>query len=107
MQPGWHKVIKFALQADAHPGRHEPDIAVNRYLNGGGHDAPNWSSIGPRSAKDREICELCSHTPVRGDLEFPQILAQTRERGPVVILLRGDHGCPISRSGAFGGALRM
>lgn len=63
------------------------------YLSNAGHEVHHWSSLGSATAKDREICEFArasGHLVMTNDLDFPQILAYTREAGPSIILLRGE-----------------
>ena len=63
------------------------------YLIEAGHDAVHWSVTGSTSAKDREICDYCrlhDYVLLTNDLDFPQILAYTRDAAPSVILLRGQ-----------------
>jgi predicted nuclease of predicted toxin-antitoxin system len=74
------------------------------YLNGVGHETCHWSSIGPASAKDREICEYArtnGFVLLTNDLDFPQILAHTRDTGPSVVLLRGEPLTPEFRGRAL------
>jgi predicted nuclease of predicted toxin-antitoxin system len=61
-----------------------------RYLINAGHEAAHWSAIGPLSAKDSEICSYArrhGYVLLTNDLDFPQILAHTKEAAPSVILL--------------------
>src|SRR5579862_5390195 len=74
------------------------------YLINAGHDAAHWSSIGPFSAKDSEICEYArrhNYVLLTNDLDFPQILAHTKKTGPSVILLRGEPLLPEARGTAL------
>lgn len=74
------------------------------YLNGAGHETYHWSLIGAASAKDREICEYARTNRLvllTNDLDFPQILAHTRDTGPSVVLLRGEPLVPESRGRAL------
>jgi predicted nuclease of predicted toxin-antitoxin system len=80
------------------------------YLIGAGHEAVHWSLIGSVSAKDREICEYCRlhhHVLLTNDLDFPQILAHTRDAAPSVILLRGEPLVPESRGPALLSAIEV
>jgi predicted nuclease of predicted toxin-antitoxin system len=50
------------------------------HLNGAGHEALHWSSLGSPAAKDREICAYArerGYVILTNDLDFPQILAHT------------------------------
>ncbi len=73
-------------------------------LNGAGHDATHWSSVGDSKAPDREIC---AYARARGlvvltnDLDFPQIPALTGHDGPSVVLLRGEPLIPEARGPAL------
>jgi predicted nuclease of predicted toxin-antitoxin system len=74
------------------------------YLIKAGHEAVHWSVISSVSAKDREICEYCPlhhHVLLTNDLDFPQILAYTKDAAPSVILLRGEPLVPESRGSAL------
>ena len=75
-----------------------------QHLNGAGHEAYHWSSLGSPSAKDREICEyarLHEYVLLTNDLDFPQILAHTRDARPSVVLLRGEPLVPEFRGRAL------
>ncbi len=74
------------------------------HLNGAGHEAQHWSSIGSASAKDREICQHAREhgfVLITNDLDFPQILAHTGDARPSVVLLRGEPLVPEFRGGAL------
>jgi predicted nuclease of predicted toxin-antitoxin system len=78
-------------------------------LNDAGYQAAHWSSVGDMRAADRTIC---AHARERGciiltnDLDFPQILAHTGDRGPSVVLLRGEPLTPETRGLALLAALK-
>jgi len=79
------------------------------FLQSVGHEAVHWSSIGPISAKDSEICDYArqaSYVILTNDLDFPQILAHTRRSSPSVVLLRGEPLVPEVRGPALLGALQ-
>ena len=79
------------------------------FLRNAGHEALHWSSVGPNSAKDGEICDCARQQGfviLTNDLDFPQILAHTRQSAPSVVLLRGEPLVPEVRGSAFLGALR-
>lgn len=79
------------------------------FLLGVGHEAVHWSSVGRISAKDSEICDYARqyvYVILTNDLDFPQILAQTRESSPSVVLLRGEPLVPELRGSALLGALQ-
>jgi predicted nuclease of predicted toxin-antitoxin system len=62
-------------------------------LRDAGHEAVHWSALGSPTAKDSEICERArkdGYVLLTNDLDFPQILAHTRQAAPSVILLRSD-----------------
>lgn len=74
------------------------------YLRESGYDAVHWSSAGPPSATDREICSYAREQGlvlVTNDLDFPQILAHTKQASPSVILLRGEPLVPEKRGEAL------
>lgn len=74
------------------------------HLNGAGHEAHHWSSLGSASAKDREICEYArehGYVLLTNDLDFPQILAHTGSATPSVVLLRGEPLVPEVRGAAL------
>jgi predicted nuclease of predicted toxin-antitoxin system len=69
-------------------------------LQSDGHETVHWSSIGAPRATDREICDYARARQMiilTNDLDFPQILAHTREAGPTVIILRGEPLTPERR----------
>ena len=74
------------------------------YLMTGGHDAVHWSSLGPLTARDAQICDwarLHRFVVVTNDLDFPQILAHTREAAPSIVLVRGEPLVPEVRAAAL------
>jgi predicted nuclease of predicted toxin-antitoxin system len=73
-------------------------------LNGAGHEAVHWSSVGDPQAPDREICAYAraqGFVVLTNDLDFPQILAHTGNDGPSVVLLRGEPLVPEARGPAL------
>ena len=69
-----------------------------------GHEAVHWSSVGPPAAPDAEICAVARqhlYIVLTNDLDFPQILAHTRQSGPSVVLLRGEPLTPETRCRAL------
>ena len=79
------------------------------FLRDAGHEAVHWSSIGSNSSKDGEICDYArqhAYVLLTNDLDFPQILAHTKQASPSVILLRGEPLVPDVRGSALLGALR-
>jgi predicted nuclease of predicted toxin-antitoxin system len=80
-----------------------------QFLRGAGYEAIHWSSVGPNSAKDGEICDYArqyAYVLLTNDLDFPQILAHTRQAAPSVVLLRGEPLVPEVRGSALLGALQ-
>ena len=78
------------------------------YLSGAGHHSVHWMSVGQSSAKDQEIFDYAqSHGFVllTNDLDFPRILAHTKETKPSVVLLRGEPLIPETRGPALVQAL--
>jgi predicted nuclease of predicted toxin-antitoxin system len=70
------------------------------YLRDSGYETMHWSSIGPATAKDREIFDHArehSYVILTNDLDFPQI----QETAPSVILLRGEPLVPEVRGDAI------
>jgi predicted nuclease of predicted toxin-antitoxin system len=64
-----------------------------QFLRNAEYEAVHWSSVGANSAKDSEICDYArrnAYVVLTNDLDFPQILAHTRQGGPSVVLLRGE-----------------
>ena len=58
-----------------------------------GHEALHWSEAGDPTASDMEICAFArehGYVVLTNDLDFPQILAHTRQCGPSVVLLGGE-----------------
>lgn len=78
------------------------------FLGDAGHECCHWSTVGAATAKDREICEYAraeGYVLLTNDLDFPQILAHTGDRGPSIVLLRGEPLVPESRGRAVVEAL--
>jgi predicted nuclease of predicted toxin-antitoxin system len=74
------------------------------HLRDAGYDAAHWSSIGLATATDHEICERArgqGYVLLTNDLDFPLILAHTRQARPSVILLRGEPLVPEVRGPAL------
>jgi predicted nuclease of predicted toxin-antitoxin system len=74
------------------------------YLIAAGHECLHWSRLGPCDAPDDAICEFAraqGWVLITNDLDFPQILAYTREAKPSVILLRGEPLTPELRGQAL------
>jgi predicted nuclease of predicted toxin-antitoxin system len=79
------------------------------FLRNAGHEPVHWSSVGPSSAKDGEICDYArtyGFVILTNDLDFPQILAHTRQTAPSVVLLRGEPLVPEVRGSSLLGALQ-
>jgi predicted nuclease of predicted toxin-antitoxin system len=78
-------------------------------LVGAGHEAFHWSIMGDPAATDSQICTYAREhgcIVVTNDLDFPQILAHTRQSGPSVVLLRGEPLVPEVRGPALLQALQ-
>ena len=79
------------------------------FLEAGGHEALHWSKVGPPDAQDSEICEFARQKRfivLTSDLDFPQILAQTKNAAPSIILMRGEPLAPEFRAASLIGALK-
>jgi predicted nuclease of predicted toxin-antitoxin system len=79
------------------------------FLRYAGYEAVHRSSVGPNSAKDSEICDYARRSVcvfLTNDLDFPQILAHTKQDAPSVVLLRGEPLVPEVRDSALPGALQ-
>ena len=79
------------------------------FLRHAGYEAVHWSSVGPNRAKDSEICDYARQSVyviLTNDLDFPQLLAHTKQDGPSVVLLRGEPLVPEVRGSALLGALQ-
>ena len=79
------------------------------FLRNAGQEAAHWSSAGSISAKDGEICDYArthGFVILTNDLDFPQILAHTRQTAPSIVLLRGEPLVPEARGSALLGALQ-
>jgi predicted nuclease of predicted toxin-antitoxin system len=66
-----------------------------------GHDAVHWSAIGDPAALDAAICEWArteDRVILTNDLDFPQLLAHSKQAKPSVILLRGEPLVPEVRA---------
>ncbi|HWE49717.1 MAG TPA: DUF5615 family PIN-like protein [Bryobacteraceae bacterium] len=73
-------------------------------LRKGDHEVLHWSEAGDPKASDAEICAFArahEYIILTNDLDFPQILAHTREAGPSVVLLRGEPLTPEDRCPAL------
>lgn len=80
------------------------------YLKDSGYEAMHWSSIGPGTTKDSDICDYArkhGYVLITNDLDFPQILAHSRQGAPSVILLRGEPLVPETRGIALVNAMRV
>jgi predicted nuclease of predicted toxin-antitoxin system len=59
-----------------------------------GWQSQHWSNIGPGNAPDTELMRWArehGHVVLTQDLDFPQLLFTTKDRGPSVVLLRMDN----------------
>jgi predicted nuclease of predicted toxin-antitoxin system len=75
-----------------------------QYLCAAGHDVVHWASIGAVSASDQDIFDyarLNDYVLLTNDLDFPRILAHTKQAKPSVVLLRGEPLIPESRGFAL------
>ena len=73
-------------------------------LSQAGHETIHWSATGQPTASDSEICAYArenGYVVLTNDLDFPQILAHTRDSGPSVALLRGGPLTPEARASAL------
>jgi predicted nuclease of predicted toxin-antitoxin system len=80
-----------------------------QFLCNAGHEVVHWSSVGRVSAKDSEICDFArehSYVLLTNDLDFPRILAHTRQAAPSIVLLRRQPLVPETRGQAPLGALQ-
>ena len=78
------------------------------HLRSAGHQAVHWASIGRISAPDQEICDYArvnGYVLLTNDLDFPRILAHTKDAKPSVVLLRGEPLIPETRRAAVVQAL--
>lgn len=69
-------------------------------LRNAGYEAVHWSSVGAANTKDVEIFEYArenGYVLLTNDLDFPQILAHTRQAMPSVVLLRSEPLVPEIR----------
>jgi predicted nuclease of predicted toxin-antitoxin system len=75
----------------------------------GGYEAVHWSDVGNATAADSVICSYArehGYIVLTNDLDFPQILAHTKQSRPSVVLLRGEPLVPEVRGAALLQALR-
>jgi predicted nuclease of predicted toxin-antitoxin system len=73
-------------------------------LGAAGHEVLHWSAVGNPKASDTGICNFArenAYIILTNDLDFPQILAHTRQSGPSVVLLRGEPLTPEVRCAAL------
>jgi len=78
------------------------------YLLSAGYEVRHWVSVGDASARDQEICDyarLHGFVLLTNHLDFPRILAHTKESKPSVVLLRGEPLSPEARGVAVARAL--
>jgi predicted nuclease of predicted toxin-antitoxin system len=78
------------------------------YLRSAGHDAVHWHSVGSGCARDRDIYEYArehAYALLTNDVDFPQILAHTKQSAPSIIVLRGEPLVPETRGSAVVRAL--
>ncbi len=84
-----------------------------RWISGlaiAGHDCLHWSDVGPVTATDSEICRYARENDfvvLTNDLDFPRILAHTKEGKPSIILLRGEPLTPEARGAELLRALEI
>ena len=74
------------------------------FLVSAGHECAHWSDLGPANTPDDAICDFArahGFVLITNDLDFPQILAHTKEAKPSVILLRGEPLIPELRGSAL------
>ena len=92
--------MRFASRVDAPPYRYEPDAPLGSISRGcGARSRP--LVIGRRRHSRRDAYVLLTN-----DLDFPQILAHSRQSAPSVVLLRGEPLIPEARGSALLGALQ-
>ncbi|MFD6321167.1 MULTISPECIES: DUF5615 family PIN-like protein [Methylorubrum] len=63
------------------------------FLQGQGHDAVHWSSVGPQDAPDEDIVDWAraeDRTILTNDLDFGTLLVSTGASKPSVVQLRTD-----------------
>jgi predicted nuclease of predicted toxin-antitoxin system len=74
------------------------------FFTAAGIECAHWSGVGPSESPDQVICEFArerGYVLLTNDLDFPQILAHTRDAKPSVILLRGEPLTPELRGRAL------
>jgi predicted nuclease of predicted toxin-antitoxin system len=79
------------------------------FLAEAGHRAVHWTTMGNPTASDKVIFDYARRNGfvvLTNDLDFPQILAYTRDSQPSVVLLRGEPLIPEARGEAVLKALR-
>jgi predicted nuclease of predicted toxin-antitoxin system len=80
-----------------------------QFLRNAEYDSVHWSSVGAISAKDGDIFDYArryAYVLLTNDLDFPQMLAHTRQAAPSVVLLRGEPLTPEARGLALLRALK-
>jgi len=78
------------------------------FLRRAGREAVHWSSVGPNSANDSYICDFArnhAYVILTNDLDFPQVLAHTKQGVPSIVLLRGEPLVPEVRGAVLISAL--
>lgn len=79
------------------------------FLEEAGWACKHWSVVGEARATDRLITNWARENEfviLTNDLDFPQIMAHTRDSRPSVVLLRGEPLTPEVRGSALLFALR-
>jgi predicted nuclease of predicted toxin-antitoxin system len=79
------------------------------FLAAQGHEALHWSKAGAPDAKDSQICEYARQNKfivLTNDLDFPQLLAYTRDAAPSIVLMRGEPLAPEFRAESLLAALK-
>lgn len=80
------------------------------YLQGHGHTAIHWSTVGDPRALDTDLVDWSrahDHVILTHDLDFGAILAQTHASGPSVVLVRSQDTLPAAIGPAVVAALHQ
>ena len=93
-----------ASQVDAASDRHESHAALGFSSSCGGPRSGPLVVGGTFDRQDLEICDYARRnrfTILTNDLDFPQILAHTKDAAPSIVLLRGEPLVPEDRASSL------
>src|SRR5450432_3768645 len=105
----WLRVTRSGSRVDAPADRYEPDASLGSLSPERGVRSDPLVVGRLQFRQDGEICDYARQSVyvlLTNDLDFPQILAHTKQDAPSVVLLRGEPLVPEVRGSALLGALQ-